>query len=168
VHSYRYLYTKLHVMTAQKTAIFIVTMITVNGGLGGMLQTRSATLHLYSLCMSVVHIMWWWTWSTSRFKTNTFTYLNRSWVLYMVQWPGYTLHNLGFNPWQRQEIPLFPKMSEVALGPSPPPIQWKSGVPSKTVKWLGHEIIQPHLVPRLRMSRAVSPLHLGLYVCKKL
>ena len=47
-------------------------------------------------------------------------------------------------------------MPRTGLGPSQPPIQQVLGFLSQTVKQLEHNVRQPHLMPKARMSAALS------------
>ena len=67
---------------------------------------------------------------------------------------GQGLDDLGFQSQQRKGILSFSKISRLDLGPIQPPIQSVPG-PLSGVKWLGLNTIHSHLVPSLRMNRAV-------------
>lgn len=96
--------------------------------------------------------------------------------LSMVSTLTRTWDDAGFDVWQTQGIFFFLKMSRVALGPTPPPLQWEGGLflwKGNVKKGCGLDMkLTTHLhpVPRLRMHTVIllSPCTLSTSECRQL
>ena len=85
-----------------------------------------------------------------------------TWNSFWRKWLCYGLESPGFKSRQEQEIFVFSKLSRMALGVSPRSVQKLSGFYVVGVKRRGMKFATYlHLVPRLRMSGVVPPLHLS-------
>jgi len=90
-------------------------------------------------------------------------------ILTLVSSLSYWLDDPGFDSWQGQEVLLYSEMSRLVLGLTMSPVQWvPEGVffffffslSGSNVAWVWGWPLNICLVPRLRMSGAVSPLPL--------
>jgi hypothetical protein len=70
----------------------------------------------------------------------------------------------GFESQLGEEVYLLSQTSRPALGPTQPAIYWVLGAPSLGVKRPEREANNFHLAPMLRMSAAIPPLPLYVFV----